>query len=147
VEIKMNVAAILKTKGASVFTDLPDTPLSSIVSTLVKKKIGVVVICDEDGTLCGIISERDIVRSLAQDGPAMLENPASSIMTKDVQTCVPADTIATIMRQMSDRKFRHVPVVEDGQLCGIISIGDVVKERLQEIQSEADALRDYVTTA
>ncbi len=143
----MNVAAILKTKGASVFTDLPDTPLSSIVSTLVKKKIGVVVICDEDGTLCGIISERDIVRSLAQDGPAMLENPASSIMTKDVQTCVPADTIATIMRQMSDRKFRHVPVVEDGQLCGIISIGDVVKERLQEIQSEADALRDYVTTA
>ena len=143
----MNVAAILKTKGTSVFTDLPDTPLSSIVSTLVEKKIGVVVICDEDGTLIGIISERDIVRCLAQDGPEMLKNPASSIMTKDVQTCVPADTIATIMQQMSDRKFRHVPVVEDGQLCGIISIGDVVKVRLQEIQSEADALRDYVATA
>ena len=143
----MDVAAILREKGTKVITAYPDTTVAQIVSTLSRERVGVVIICEKDGRLAGIVSERDVVRGLAERDQGILRTPVAGLMTTNVRTCAPGDKVSDIMATMSAQRIRHIPVIESGKLCGIISIGDVVKHRLDEIESEADALRDYVTSA
>ena len=111
------------------------------------KRIGAVVVTDKSGHIAGIVSERDIVHALAKEGVECLDRPVSEIMTREVLTCTAGDTIDELMSRMTARRCRHLPVVSDGGLAGIISIGDVVKHRLHELQIEQTALRDYIQTA
>ncbi len=143
----MDVAAILKEKGRKVVTAQPDATVREIISILSREQIGVVVICGKENTLDGIVSERDVVRGLAERGQALLGNTAGDLMTRNVRTCSPGDSVRDIMATMTEHRIRHIPVLEAGTLCGIVSIGDVVKRRLDEIESEAEALREYVTSA
>ena len=143
----MDVAAILKDKGRDVTTAQPTATVREIVEVLNREQIGVVVICGKNGALAGIVSERDVMRGLAEHGEAFLDSAAKDVMTQDVRTCSPADSVRNIMAAMTEHRIRHIPVVDGGALCGIVSIGDVVKRRLDEIESEAEALREYVTTA
>jgi CBS domain-containing protein len=142
----MSVARILKDKGRAVVTALPNTPMQEIVRHLVSKGIGALVVCEKDGHIVGIISERDIVRVLAVNGAAMLEQPVSAHMTKDVVTCTERDTVNRLMEEMTSHRFRHLPVVDGGKLVGIVSIGDVVKLRLAVVEMEAASMRDYIKT-
>lgn len=143
----MDVAAILREKGPKVITAYPDATVAEIVSTLSRERVGVVVICEKGGALAGIISERDVVRGLAENDQAILRAPVASLMTTEVRTCAPGDKVSEIMATMTAQRIRHLPVMESDTLCGIISIGDVVKRHLDEIESEAAALREYVTSA
>ena len=142
----MNVARILKDKGRQVETASPSTDLKAIVKLLAKKKIGAVVVCDEDGQVRGIISERDIVRILADSEPATFSDPVENHMTKDVRTCVENDTIEWLMEEMTTQRFRHLPVVDGGRVIGIVSIGDVVKQRIAAAELEASSMRQYIAT-
>lgn len=142
----MNVAAILKGKGRSVTSALPTATLSEISKTLAKDKIGAIVIVDEDDHVTGIISERDVIQTLSVKGGAGLDMPVRDVMTRDVVTCREADTLDQLMAKMTARRFRHLPVVEDETLCGIVSIGDVVKHHIAEVEMEASALREYIAT-
>jgi CBS domain-containing protein len=141
----MNVAAILKHKGRAVTTAGPDTVLMEIANKLAAKRIGAIVIVGARGDVAGIVSERDIIRALAEQGAACLKQPVSETMTKHVVTCQEADTLDELMAMMTARRFRHLPVVTDGALVGIISIGDVVKHHVAEVEMEATAMRDYIT--
>lgn len=143
----MIVKQILDTKGNDVATASPTASIASIVEMLAKRRIGAVVITGADERIVGIASERDVVRALASEGPAALDKPVSTIMTRTVATCTQDSSISDLMRQMTDGKFRHLPVVVAGKLVGIISIGDVVKYRLSELEHEANAMRDYIATA
>ncbi|MBM3503758.1 MAG: CBS domain-containing protein [Alphaproteobacteria bacterium] len=143
----MDVAGILRRKGSSVVTVSPDSPVSDVVALLNTRRIGVVVVSRDGRTVEGIISERDVVRGLAQRGAAILAQPVREVMTSPVRTCRRSDSIDRLMSDMTDRRIRHLPVVEDGTLCGIVSIGDLVKTRLDEIEHEASALREYVGRA
>ena len=136
--------AILKSKGANVISTRQDGKVSEVVRTLSQERIGVVVVSDDGEQLNGIISERDVVRGLGRHGAALMDMPARELMTKEVQTCGRSNTLPEIMTQMSEHRIRHLPVLEDGKLCGLLSISDVVRGRLQEIEAEAAALRDYV---
>jgi CBS domain-containing protein len=140
----MDVATLLMQKGRDVAIVRSSDRIASVVAELHRKKIGAVVVSDDGRTVEGILSERDIVRGLAERGTAILDRTAADVMTRPVYTCGPSDRIERLMGQMTDHRVRHLPVVEDGALCGIVSIGDVVKNRLEEIESEAAALRDYV---
>ena len=140
----MLVSDILKTKGNNVVTVAPDTPVSAAVSTLAEKRIGCIVVTTDGGALAGILSERDVVRMLAEKGGDVLDEPVSALMTAKVVTCAPAQTIANVMEMMTTGRFRHVPVVEEGRLAGMISIGDVVKFRLEETEEEVRQLAAYV---
>lgn len=140
----MLVSDILKTKGNNVVTVAPDTPVSAAVSTLAEKRIGCIVVTTDGGALAGILSERDVVRMLAEKGGDVLDEPVSALMTAKVITCAPAQTIANVMEMMTTGRFRHVPVVEEGRLAGMISIGDVVKFRLEETEEEVRQLAAYV---
>ena len=140
----MNVAAILKGKGRAVATARQDTPLQAIVEKLAAKRIGSVVIVGANGAVAGIISERDIIRALAESGAACLERPVSEFMTRQVVICTEADTLDQLMATMTAGRFRHIPVLEDGTLVGIVSIGDVVKHHIAEVEMEASALRTYL---
>lgn len=142
----MNVARILKEKGRTVFTVSPDTLVGTVVETLAKERVGALVVCDPGRHVIGIISERDIVRILANDGANSLDQPVSSYMTRDVLTCVERDTVNWLMEEMTLRRFRHMPVVEGGRLIGIVSIGDVVKHRLAAAELEAASMREYIAT-
>jgi len=142
----MNVAAILKEKGRGVFTAQPEVPLQEIARELAQNGVGCIVLVDKKGAICGIVSERDIVRALAQGGSRTLDAPVSKAMTKDVFICREADTIDELMAEMTVRRVRHIPVVEDGELVGIVSIGDVVKHRIAEAEMEAAAMRAYIAT-
>ncbi len=140
----MTVLSILGNKGNEVITLPPTATLSEICDTLAKNRIGAVLIVD--GTkIAGIVSERDIVRKLAASGAAALDSIAADCMTKKLVTCTRSDTIPFIMEKMTQGRFRHVPVVEDGALVGVISIGDVVKHRIAEVEREADELRSYIS--
>lgn len=141
----MYVSTILKAKGATVVTALPDTTITAIVQTLKQHRIGAVVISEDGATVAGILSERDIVRALADRGPAILERTADTLMTREVIKCAPNNTIADVMGTMTQGRFRHLPIVENDKLVGIISIGDVVKLRLQEVEAEAEAMREMIT--
>ena len=143
----MNVREILSVKGKDVVTIEPNTNLAAAAKVLAERRIGAVVVTGPAGRIVGILSERDIVHVLAKHGIAALETPVAEAMTRKVATCSPSDTIGSIMEQMTAGKFRHVPVVEQGRLAGIISIGDVVKHRLKEMEQEQAALRDYIQTA
>jgi CBS domain-containing protein len=142
----MTVKAILSRKGRDVVTIDPAATIEMAARKLAERRIGAVVVLNE-GRVIGILSERDIVRALAERGATVLSERVDAVMTRNVITCREADTVAHIMEQMTAGKFRHVPVVEEGRLAGIISIGDVVKSRLEEIESESNALREYIATA
>ncbi|MCB1548071.1 MAG: CBS domain-containing protein [Hyphomicrobiaceae bacterium] len=142
----MNVAAILKGKGRFVLTAPPDMAVSDVVNLIVARKVGSIVIVDGDRRLHGILSERDVVRLLASGGPSSLGSPIETVMTRDVVTCREGDTIDELMALMTSRRIRHLPVVEDGALVGIVSIGDVVKQRIAEVEMEAAAMREYIAT-
>jgi CBS domain-containing protein len=146
-ETTMTVKAILAGKRAGLITIEPTATLTDAVRLLAAKRIGAVVVTGADDRLVGILSERDIVRTLADQGEAALNAPVSESMTRKVVTCAETETISEIMERMTAGKFRHVPVVEQGRLVGIVSIGDVVKSRLEEMERESDALRDYIRTA
>lgn len=140
----MSVASILASKeNAEVLTVTADLPISKAVAMLAEKKVGALVVV-EGKSVCGILSERDVVRGLGAAGPAVMTQTVASLMTAEVSTCTRSDTIDSVMRKMTDGRFRHMPVVEGGELVGVISIGDVVKHRIAALQHEAEALRDYV---
>ena len=143
----MNVAAILKGKGRAVATAKPETTLQAVTERLTAKRIGAIVIVGSGGTVAGIISERDIIRAIGEHGAGCLQRPVSEFMTRQVVICSEADTLDQLMATMTAGRFRHIPVVEDGALVGIVSIGDVVKHHIAEVEMEAMAMRDYIATA
>lgn len=148
----MTVKAILSRKGSDIVTIKPTATLCDAVTVLDMHRIGAVVITDADQLILGILSERDIVRTLAHNarvagGCHLCDEPVEKVMTREVATCKQTDTVYDLMERMTARKFRHLPVVEDGRLAGIVSIGDVVKHRLAEMAFESNALRDYIATA
>ncbi len=143
----MTVKAILSRKGSDVVTADPNATLGEAVQVLAARRIGAVVVTGADRRIIGILSERDVVRALAERGPAVLAAPIAEVMTRKVTTCSMRDTVSELMERMTEGKFRHVPVVDQGRLVGIVSIGDVVKWRVHEMQDESEALRDYIRTA
>jgi CBS domain-containing protein len=143
----MSVRAILSNKGRDVATVDPNTDLMSAARQMSERHIGALVVLGVDARVGGIISERDIIHALAQRGAGALSEPVSKVMTRKVATCSENETIPAIMERMTAGKFRHVPVVEEDRLVGIISIGDVVKHRIEEIEHETEALKDYILTA
>ncbi len=140
----MTIASILSAKGHDVFTITLPQSLLEVCSTLREHHIGAIVIVDSKGKLAGILSERDIVRRIAQHGPDALQADASDCMTSNVVTCSPEDTIQTAMARMSDGRFRHLPVLENDQLVGMVSIGDLVKRRIADAEREAEDLKNYL---
>ena len=140
----MTVASILANKGTDIVTVNPDESLLAVAQLLDKNKIGAVVAVDADGKLAGIMSERDVVRAVARGGPEALGEAVATHMTKKVVTGKNEDRISSVMLKMTEGKFRHVPVVNGGKLAGIISIGDVVKRRIADIETEWQAMQDYI---
>lgn len=143
----MNVAHILGNKGREVISVAPHRTVAEAARVLAEKRIGAVVVTGADGDLLGILSERDIVRAFGLKGRESLEMPVSGIMTPKVVTCRPETSIDELMEIMTSGRFRHVPIVEDGRIAGIVSIGDVVKHRVAEIEAESQAMRDYIAMA
>lgn len=141
----MNVHSILRQKGRAVTTASPTATLLDVSARLAAKRIGAIVVVGSGGEVAGIISERDIIRALSEAGPDCLTRPVSETMTRRVVTCQETDTLDELMAMMTARRFRHLPVVTDGALVGIISIGDVVKHHVAEVEMEATAMRDYIT--
>ena len=141
----MKVNAMLDAKGHKVITMAPETRISTIAHRLQLERVGAILLCVDGKTINGIITERDIVHGLVKYGAELQDRPASELMTKDVVTCAPDDKITEVMAIMTQRRVRHIPVTENGELCGIVSIGDVVKNRLDEMEMETRVLRDYVT--
>jgi CBS domain-containing protein len=142
----MTVRAILDTKGHEILSVEPDAKLSVAIKLLGERRIGAVLVMSQ-GRLEGILSERDIVRVLGERGARVLEEPVSAVMTRKVVSCRQSDTVAGIMEMMTLGKFRHLPVIEEGMVVGLISIGDIVKWRVREFENEQEALRDYIKTA
>ncbi len=147
----MNVKTILAAKqrnlGGDIISIEPTADLSAAAKCLASHRIGAVVIRGAGGRLAGILSERDIVRALAKHGPSALDLPVGRVMTRDVETCTEDDSVAHLMERMTAGKFRHMPVVRNGAPIGLISIGDVVKERVGEVEAETEAMRDYIRSA
>ncbi|MGY1732602.1 CBS domain-containing protein [Geodermatophilus sp. SYSU D01045] len=142
----MQIASLLRRKGPDVVTVAPDQPVRAALALLAEHRIGALVVSRGGGAVDGIVSERDVVRALHASGPEVLDGPVSALMTAEVRTCVPGASVHDLARTMTDHRIRHVPVVEDGRLLGIVSIGDVVKARLDELQDERDHLVDYIQT-
>ncbi len=143
----MIVKNILAGKGGNIVTIEPIANLAAAVKLLAEHRIGAVVVLGADRRISGILSERDVVRALAERGPTALNEPVSQIMTREVKTCSEDDAVESLMDQMTTGRFRHLPVVKEGKVIGIVSIGDVVKSRVEEIDHETKALRDYIQTA
>jgi CBS domain-containing protein len=141
----MRINDVLRRKGDLVVTIAPDEPVSALLDALAEHKVGALVVAGADGSVEGIVSERDVVRHLQARGAGILDDPVSGIMTSPVHTAVPETTLEELMVLMTERRFRHVPVVVDDRLVGIVSIGDVVKHRIEELQSERDQLTAYIT--
>ena len=142
----MQVARILKAKGSRVVTAKPDATIAEVARTLKAERIGAIVIAGDDGKVVGIISERDIVRALPKHGAELLDRKAADLMTRQVVTCAPDNDLDHIRREMTAGRFRHVPVLDGDRLVGIVSIGDVVKNRLEELESERQQLREYIAS-
>ena len=143
----MKVEGILRSKGTNVVTANPSATVASIVQRLHQKRIGAIVVT-ENGRVLGMISERDVVRGLADHGPAILDRQVADLMTRTVHSCSRDDSVKHLMSEMTRKRIRHLPVIDDGVLCGIVSIGDVVKNRLDEVEMEANVLRDaYIARA
>jgi len=147
----MNVKTILAAKSGNLGGDIisiePTADLTAAARLLGARRIGAVVIRGAGGRLAGILSERDIVRAISEHGAEALALPVGQVMTRNVTTCGEEDSVASIMERMTAGKFRHMPVMAKGELVGVISIGDVVKQRVEEIERESEALRDYIRTA
>jgi CBS domain-containing protein len=143
----MTVKDIIAVKGSDVVTIEPTADLATAAKMLAARRIGAVLVLGPDRRVAGILSERDIVRAVAEGGSEALEKPVSSVMTRKVVSCSPIDTLNGLMELMTTGKFRHLPVIEQNHLVGVISIGDVVKWRLQELEHEQNELRDYIRTA
>jgi CBS domain-containing protein len=143
----MTVKRVLSEKGSDVLTIQPHRTVLDAARLIAEKRIGALIVAEADKVVLGILSERDIVRAVSEKGAEALSLPLSHYMTKKVVTCTPAMTVRDVMSMMTQGKFRHVPVVENGHLVGIISIGDMVKQRLAEMEAEASAIRDYIVTA
>ena len=141
----MRISDLLRVKGGDVVTVTPDTQVGDLLTVLMEHRIGAVVVSGNGTSVAGIVSERDIVRALAQRGAAVLAEPVTAIYTAEVHSVTPDTPVDEIMRVMTDRRIRHLPVVVDGALCGIVSIGDVVKNRIEELEGERAALTDYIT--
>jgi CBS domain-containing protein len=145
-ETTMTVRAILDSKGHQIESVEPDAKLTAAIKILSERKIGAVLVMSK-GRIEGILSERDIVRVLGERGASVLEEPVSAVMTRKVVSCRQTDTVAGIMEMMTLGKFRHLPVVEEGSVVGLISIGDIVKWRVREYELEQEAMREYIKTA
>ena len=143
-EALMRIADVLRGKGGSVMTINPDATVTELLAGLAGHNIGAMVVTGPDG-VAGIVSERDIVRQLHAHGASVLSQPVSSIMTAVVSTCSKSDTVDSLTMLMTENRVRHVPVVEDGKLIGIVSIGDVVKTRMEELEAEHEQLQSYIT--
>jgi CBS domain-containing protein len=141
----MILAAILKSKGSSVLSVSPATRISEVINVLAEKRIGAVRVCDADNRLVGILSERDIVRTLSKYASATFAMSAEELMTHSLKVATPETTVAEAMEMMTDGRFRHLPVMVDGKLVGLVSIGDVVKARLSQQEHEVDSLKAYVS--
>ena len=142
----MRIADVIRRKGESVATIGPDRTVTELMAQLAEHKVGALVVSSDGVAVEGIVSERDVVRQLHQHGPSVLSSPLREIMTVKVRTCSPEASVEDLMRVMTEHRFRHVPVVVDGRLAGIVSIGDVVKHRIDELQSERDQLTAYITS-
>lgn len=142
----MNVETILGSKGRDVLTIPPDASVLDASNILSSRKIGALVVSHDGETALDILSERDIVNAIGMSGAAVLSETVDSLMTRDLRTCALDDTMHEVLSVMTERRFRHLPVIEDGKLCGIVSIGDVAKFRLDEITRESDAMREYITS-
>lgn len=141
----MTVARILAAKGSTeVETITSAESLADAASVLSSRRIGALVVSDDGRRVAGIVSERDLVRVLGREGPSCLRRPVADVMTVAVETCAPADDVPGIMERMTTGRFRHMPVIEGGRLAGVISIGDVVKYRMSELEHEASALSDMI---
>ncbi|NHA69889.1 CBS domain-containing protein [Phycicoccus flavus] len=140
----MRIADVIKRKGEDVVTVRPEATVSDLLALLAEHGIGAVVVSGDGSGVEGIVSERDVVRRLHSEGAGLLEGPVSAIMTVDVHTCTPEDSLEDMALRMTDRRIRHVPVVVDDALAAIVSIGDIVKIRLDTLQAERDQLRDYI---
>jgi CBS domain-containing protein len=143
----MTVAMILATKNPDVVTIQPHRTLQEASALLAERGIGAAIVADGAGEVLGIISERDIVRAVGRDGAAVLDAPVSSHMTSKIVTTEPCESIHLVMETMTRERFRHLPVMQNSRLVGIVSIGDVVKYRLESMETEQRALRDYIATA
>ncbi len=140
----MNVSGLLKGKGSGVVTVAPDASASEVVAQLAEHRVGAVVVSADGRLIEGVVSERDIVRALADRGLSAMQEPASAMMTTKVYTCEPDTTVDQLMALMTERRIRHVPVVVDGGLAGIVSIGDVVKDRISDLETETQVLHEYI---
>ena len=140
----MHISEVLKSKGDDVVTVSPAETVRSLVTTLAERNVGAVVVSSDGTSIEGIVSERDVVRGLV-DGTELLDSPVSTIMTAEVRTASPTDTVHDLMLLMTEHRVRHVPVVVDGRLRGIVSIGDLVKSRIGELEFERDQLESYVS--
>ncbi|MGE3245136.1 MAG: CBS domain-containing protein [Beijerinckiaceae bacterium] len=143
----MNVAHILASKGRDVISAMPDHTLQDAARLMAERGIGALVVCNREKQIAGILSERDIMRAIARNGPGALDDRVSSHMTTKVRTCGEGTTIQALMEEMTLGRFRHIPVVQDGALCGMISIGDLIKNRLVEMEREQEDLKNYIATA
>jgi CBS domain-containing protein len=142
----MQVENILQSKGMTVYTVLAHAPISEAVRVLNEHRIGAVIVLADNGSVAGILSERDIVRQLSDDPASLLGRSVREVMTSTVITCDRKTTISELMEQMTQHRIRHIPIVEDGELIGIVSIGDVVKRKIEETEQEALALREYIAS-
>ncbi|UFU07832.1 CBS domain-containing protein [Ruania halotolerans] len=142
----MRISEVIRRKGAAVVTVSPEVTVSELLALLDEKNIGAVVVSADAGrTVSGIVTERDVVRHLHRSGPDVLISSVAEVMTVDVHTCVPEDELETLARTMTEHRIRHLPVVVEGELQAIVSIGDIVKHRIDELQSERDSLVEYVS--
>ena len=143
----MSVTQILSVKGKKVVTTTPDRDLRETAQTMAKHGIGAIIVCGAAGEIAGILSERDILRAVAEHGAGALDQRVSSHMTRNVVSASPDATVHLLMQRMTAGRFRHMPVLRDGELEGIVSIGDLIKHRLGELEDEQQALKDYIATA
>ena len=141
----MHVEGLLSSKGDSVVTVAPSASVAEVVASLAQHRVGALVVSDDGTRVDGIVSERDVVRSLAEHGAALLDHEVASIMTRQVVTCELQTTVDELSTSMTERRIRHMPVVVDGALAGIVSIGDVVKDRIKDLETETQTLHEYIS--
>ena len=142
----MLVSQILRAKGDAVFTVTPRESIAGVAALLLSRRVGALVVLEAD-RVAGIVSERDVVRAVAEGGAAALQEPVSGIMTRDVLFAAPGETVDSLLSRMSDRRIRHLPVCQKDRLVGIVSIGDLVKSKISEIEAEADGLKAYIAAS
>jgi CBS domain-containing protein len=140
----MKIAALLEVKGHDVVTILPGTSIAEAIALLGRHNVGALVVSDDGKAVAGIVSERDVVRAIDAMGPAVLDKPVTNIMSTEIRSTTPDDSVESLMATMTEHRVRHVPVIEDGVLAGMVSIGDVVKNRMEELEQDRNALVDYI---